>query len=108
VALSHSTLTSRATASARVPRPHGPRRTGWFYTCLSAFIFDYPNLFIDTVAEKQRVIPWLAFRYTITGLLYWETVYAYRHTGDPWSRPYLMVTNGEGNLLYPGTPGERT
>ncbi len=93
------------------PHPHVYRERAalgehaWFYTCLSSFVFDYPNLFIDTVAESQRVIPWLAFRYGITGLLYWHTVSAYWQVDDPWSKPYLMMTNGDGNLLYPGTPG---
>ena len=77
----------------------------WFYTGLSAFAFDYPNLFIDTRGESQRVIPWLAFRYGITGLLYWQTVSAYSQKGDPWSQPRVMMTNGDGNLLYPGAPG---
>jgi hypothetical protein len=77
----------------------------WLYTCLSSFALDYPNLFIDTDAQSQRVIPWLAFRHGMTGLLYWQTVYAYQMAGDPWMKPYLTMTNGEGNLLYPGTPG---
>lgn len=77
----------------------------WFYTSLASFVFDYPNLFIDSDAQCQRVIPWLASRYGITGLLYWQTVYAYGKAGDPWSRPRLLMTNGDGNLLYPGTPG---
>ncbi len=93
------------------PQPHVYRdraargEHAWFYTGLSAFVLDYPNLFIDTDAESQRVIPWLASRYGITGLLYWQTVYAYSQAGDPWSKPRLMMTNGDGNLLYPGTPG---
>ena len=77
----------------------------WCYTSLASFVFDYPNLFIDARAQSQRVIPWLAFRYGITGFLYWQTVFAYRQEGDPWSKPRLMMTNGDGNLLYPGTPG---
>lgn len=78
--------------------------SAWLYTCLSAFVHDYPNLFIDAVGQSHRVLPWLAFRYGMSGLLYWETVYAYRAAGDPWATPYLLMTNGEGNLLYPGTP----
>ena len=72
----------------------------WCYTSLASFVFDYPNLFIDARAQSQRVIPWLAFRYGITGLLYWQTVFAYRQEGDPWSKPRLMMTNGNGMEDY--------
>lgn len=78
--------------------------TVWLYTCLSAFVHDYPNLFIDTDGQGQRVLPWLAYRYGMSGLLYWQTVHAYQPEVDPWTAPRLVMTNGEGNLLYPGTP----
>jgi hypothetical protein len=77
----------------------------WIYTCNSAVFLDYPNLFIDSGACYDRIIPWLAFRWGFTGLLYWQTVYGYSKSGNPWDDQYQMMDNGEGNLLYPGIPG---
>ena len=77
----------------------------WIYTCNSAVFLDYPNLFIDSEACYSRIIPWLAFRWGFVGLLYWHTVYGYSLGGDPWKSQYIMMANGDGNLLYPGFPG---
>jgi hypothetical protein len=77
----------------------------WIYTCNSAVFLDYPNLFIDSEAGYSRIIPWLAFRWGFMGLLYWQTVYGYSLDGDPWKSPYIMMANGDGNLMYPGLPG---
>ncbi len=76
----------------------------WIYTCMSALFLDYPNLFIDSGASYSRIIPWLAFRWGFTGLLYWHTVYSYGKPEDPWTNQYQVMANGEGNLLYPGFP----
>jgi hypothetical protein len=77
----------------------------WIYTCMSALFLDYSNLFIDSGACYSRIIPWLAFRWGFTGLLYWQTVYSYSKAEDPWTTQYQIMVNGEGNLLYPGVPG---
>jgi hypothetical protein len=76
----------------------------WFYTCMSARFGPYPNLFIDSEAACQRVLPWLAARYGFQGFLYWETTYLYRGDWNPWLNSRTPFPNGEGNLLYPGTP----
>ncbi|GEM_PF-2415722 len=78
--------------------------TTWFYTCMSAQFMDYPNLFIDSRAMYNRIIPWLAYRYGFTGLLYYQTVYDYHRGRNPWKGQYQFYCNGDGNLLYPGTP----
>jgi len=78
----------------------------WLYTCNSAVFLDYPNLFIDTGASANRIIPWLAFRHGFTGLLYWHSVVSYGMAGSPWGSPLVMLANGDGNLLYPGVPGQ--
>jgi hypothetical protein len=79
--------------------------TAWFYTCTSAQIRDYPNLFIDSKASYHRVIPWLAYRYGFSGLLYYDVVYSYRTDANPWISQYQFMSNGDGNLVYPGLPG---
>ncbi|MCD6122497.1 MAG: DUF4091 domain-containing protein [Spirochaetales bacterium] len=78
--------------------------TAWFYTCMSAQYLDYPNLFIDVSAMYNRIIPWLSYRYGFTGLLYYQTVYDYAKDRNPWESEYQFYCNGDGNLLYPGTP----
>ena len=77
----------------------------WFYTCTSAQIGRYPNFFIDDGISYHRVIPWIAYRYGFTGILHWYTMYSY-HWGsrNPWTGQFNFYANGDGNLLYPGTP----
>jgi hypothetical protein len=76
----------------------------WFYTAMSASFGPYPNLFIDRPAAGQRILAWLAARYGFQGFLYWETTYQYRVDWNPWQNNRTPFPNGEGNLLYPGTP----
>jgi hypothetical protein len=76
----------------------------WLYTCTSAQILDYPNLFIDSPAAYHRIIPWIMQRYGATGFLYYNTVVAYRK-GDPWIDQYDFEANGDGTLFYPGHEG---
>lgn len=77
----------------------------WFYNCMSAQFWNYPNMFIDYPAAYQRVLPWLAFLYGMEGFLYWETTYSMRLEKNPWEDQYQFMSNGDGNLLYPGVPG---
>lgn len=74
----------------------------WLYTCMSAQFLDYPNLFIDSPASYQRVIPWIMRKYGATGFLYYNAAVAYRK-GDPWKDQFDYGANGDGTLLYPGT-----
>jgi hypothetical protein len=76
----------------------------WLYTCTSAQILDYPNLFIDSPAAYHRIIPWIMQRYGATGFLYYNTTVAYRK-GDPWIDQYDYQANGDGTLFYPGYEG---
>lgn len=77
----------------------------WFYTCTSAQIGKYPNLFVDYDISYHRVIPWIAYRYGFSGILHWATTASY-HLGsrNPWIDQFHYRANGDGNLLYPGTP----
>jgi glycosyl hydrolase family 123 len=93
-------------ASARYGERSAQGEEAWLYTCNSAVFLDYPALFIDTGASDTRVIPWLAFRHGFTGLLYWQSVSSYGQSGGPWETPLVMLANGDGNLLYPGVPGQ--
>jgi hypothetical protein len=79
-------------------------KDAWLYTCMSASLLDYPDLFIDSPAAAARVIPWLMFRRGFDGLLYYNSMYSYAGDRDPWRDQYQFRTNGDGNLLYPLGP----
>lgn len=74
--------------------------------------FDPPYWQIDQPLSSYRVPAWINWQYKITGLLYWSTVYSSTTiTGveDPWTLPIYFSSggdadNGEGYLMYPGTP----
>ena len=78
----------------------------WFYTSTASQAGSYPNLFIDYPAAYARIIPWIAYLYGFTGVLHWETSYDYRGKENPWTDFNNFHANGDGNLLYPGLPGE--
>jgi len=96
-----------------------PRRRLWFYqSCMShgcggtvdvgnpsaddRYFTGWPSYMIDASAVRNRAMQWLAFRYDVSGELYYETTQAFG--GDPWNDQYLFSGNGDGTLFYPGTP----
>ena len=70
--------------------------------------YPQPNFFIDQDAGDHRMIPWVAYKYHVSGVRYWATNY-WSHVKDPWidivtwkhSRCYAPLA-GEGSLIYPG------
>ena len=77
----------------------------WFYPCVTASFLDYPNLFIDSSVQHHRMLAWLAFGWDFAGILNWHTTAHYLAVDDVWEESYSYYANGDGNLLYPGTPG---
>lgn len=80
----------------------------WSYTalCQGAKSKDTPYWELDFPLLDYRIPAWTSFRYGITGLLYWTTVY-WEKAGDPWTNPVTYSAgsapfNGEGSLFYPG------
>jgi len=72
-------------------------KTPWWHT-------DFPLL-------NYRVPAWIAWRYRLTGILYWGGMSYWRGVDDPWTDPGTLdrrdrnpklMYNGEGSLLYPG------
>jgi uncharacterized protein (TIGR03382 family) len=63
----------------------------------------WPSYMIDASAVRNRAMQWLAFRYRLTGELYWETAFALAQ-GDAWTSQWYFTGNGDGTLFYPGTP----
>ena len=73
------------------------KKTPWWHT-------DFPLL-------NYRVPAWIAWRYRITGLLYWGGMSYWSDVDDPWTDPGTLdrrdrrkelLYNGEGSLVYPG------
>jgi hypothetical protein len=68
----------------------GPYFTGW------------PSYMIDDTPMSNRIMPWLAWKYRISGELYFNVNEAYNRPEDPWDSVYLFGGNGDGTLFYPG------
>ena len=80
----------------------------WSYTalCQGEKDHDTPYWEIDFPLLDYRIPTWMSWRYGITGLLYWTTVY-WQKAGDVWTNPATYGEgkhqfNGEGSLFYPG------
>lgn len=78
----------------------------WYVSCDQ--LFPQPNLYIDREAADPRIIPWIAWRYDLTGFLYWNGTY-WGEVLNPWRDPITWKTlpcnlpaAGEGSLFYPG------
>ena len=74
----------------------------WFYVSMPAH--PYPSLQIDYPAMAPRILPWMAWKYGINGLLYWNVNF---WEGDPSTNPssFAPEQNGNGILFYPGSDG---
>jgi hypothetical protein len=58
---------------------------------------------IDFPSIHYRIGPWVNYRYEVTGLLYWSSVYWGSPERNPWDDPGFRVRwNGDGFLMYPG------
>ncbi len=88
----------------------------WSYTALVQRASSYhPNYQIvkdknppywqnDFPPINYRIPLWINYRYNITGLLYWTTVWWDTQGGDIWyGQAFRGRFNGEGMLFYPGT-----
>ncbi len=75
----------------------------WSYTALCQGKEPSPFWELDFPVLNYRVPMWASWRYQMTGLLYWTTVY-WEQVKDPWLDPltYRGRYNSEGSLFYPG------
>ncbi len=90
----------------------------WYQSCMSegcyggtgggksysGYNLGWPSMMIDTPAVYNRVEEWLSYLYGISGELYFDTTYAFDSGGDAWQSQWYFGGNGDGTLLYPGTP----
>jgi hypothetical protein len=80
----------------------------WYQSCAShgckdpggEYFQGWPNYLIDGSAVANRIMPWISWKYKVSGELYYSVVEA----NDPWNDIYLYGGNGEGTLFYPGRP----
>src|SRR6266568_1623320 len=92
----------------------GPRKELWMYqSCMShgcggtsEYFRGWASYAIDASALRHRAMEWLSFRFDVTGELYYEATQAYDYAEgrDPWTNQWAYGGNGDGTLLYPGTP----
>ncbi len=72
----------------------------------------WPSYMVDATPVRNRVFQWLAFIDRIEGELYYEIDYCWAYalcgpngdSNDPWTSIYTFGGNGDGTLIYPGTP----
>jgi len=82
----------------------------WYQSCAShgcsivggEYFRGWPGYIIDNVGVANRIMPWLAWKYSIDGELYYNIDEAYTHKADAWTDVYLFGGNGDGTLVYPG------
>ncbi len=85
----------------------------WFYqSCAShgcngpggPYFAGWPSYMIDAAGAANRVMPWIAWKFSIQGELYYSMDEAYSQDKDPWSNVRMSGGNGDGTLFYPGRP----
>jgi hypothetical protein len=85
----------------------------WTYTALCQDKRPTPWWHIDYPLLNYRVPAWMAWRYRMTGLLYWGGMSHWSQVDDPWTdgRTYgrkpgekTPIYNGEGTIVYPARP----
>lgn len=80
----------------------------WWYGC-DWPTPPYPTYHIDDSVTSPRLLSWMQYRYHVTGNLYWRINFWNKKTDgkyivtDPYTVSAYTQTNGEGNLIYPGS-----
>lgn len=87
-------------------------KTVWLYIscdshgCGSSKDTPWPDLMLDDPAVHARSIGWMNDHFGTDGFLYYLANLAY-FKGDPFVNQFDFGGNGDGNVFYPGLPGER-
>lgn len=67
------------------------------------YFTGWPSYMIDHDGARNRIMGWMAWKYSIGGELYYSTNESYGPK-DPWKDVYVFGGNGDGTLFYPGRP----
>ena len=89
---------------------HEGRELWWYQSCGShgcniiggPYFKGWPSYLVDDTGISNRIMPWLGWRYRISGELYFNIDEAFSHPVDPWTSLLLFGGNGDGTLFYPG------
>lgn len=77
----------------------------WYYTCLDPK-GEYANRFIDLPLIKARLLPWIDYRYGITGYLHWGFDFwnddPYAETTGIQTDSGTILPGGDSWIVYPG------
>jgi hypothetical protein len=65
-----------------------------------------PDLMLDDNPTNWVAYPMVIYASGASYGLYYDTTYTYGSGSDPWTSQYQFGGNGDGNLFYPGRPGE--
>jgi hypothetical protein len=76
----------------------------------------WPDQSIDANPVRNRIMQWIEYLNNVSGDLYydvslcWNATYCQDGAGktgtDPWTYIYVYGGNGDGTLIYPGTPAK--
>jgi hypothetical protein len=79
----------------------------------------WPSVFIDSTPVRNRIFEWMSYLYNVSGELYYDIDYCWEFTtdhctsagngvtlNDPWTSIYAFGNNGDGTVIYPGTPAK--
>jgi Domain of unknown function (DUF4091) len=88
-----------------------PAHSLWLYSSCDSWScgFDPSNTgwaggyAIDAPGAQARSMPWLCFRFSASGEMYYETTQSFTSAWQPGGQ-WINGGNGDGNLFYPGTP----
>ena len=89
-------------AFRNLPQYHAVGKTCWCYTCNHPR-GRYPNVFLDSPLLKTRIIPWIMYRYGVTGFLYYALGYWENQHDVPRDRfdPHTGQLNSSISLYNP-------
>jgi hypothetical protein len=67
---------------------------------------NYPTFMVDAPATHNRIMSWMTWRQRATGELYFALNFAdsARSAAEEYGNIYDFGGNGDGTLIYPGTP----
>jgi hypothetical protein len=84
-------------------------RLWWYQSCMSdgcntvggTYFSGWPSFMVDNTAAQNRSQGMLSWLYRVSSVLYYDIDYA---LSTAWNSVYAFGGNGDGTLLYPGTP----
>src|SRR5262249_37495194 len=87
------------------------RRLCWYFACWPCTNCiggpgppgPWPNYIIDAAAGANRGFAWHSFNFVLPTEFYFAMAVNYRKE-LPWQDVYYFGNNGDGTLVYPGTP----